>query len=290
MKFALKPFALLLTGALFLLAAPVWSQIPEGVKTESSELGEDKPLDDIVEKRLTVESRVLPYQPVREADIFYEKRVWRVIDVREKMNLPFAYPEMPLFTIIMDGINSGEVRAFSAEDDKFNYQLSPEEVASMLSSADTITTFDPETYEEIIEVVRNDMDPLDVERYRLKEVWFFDEETSAMDVRILGIAPLRNVYDRETGEFRYEQPMFWIYYPECRELFSRHRVFNDGNDASPMSWEDLLEMRFFSSYIYQERDVKGRRLDGYLTGVDLLLEAEKIKEEIFNFEQDLWSY
>ena len=160
----------------------------------------------------------------------------------------------------------------------------------MLSSADTVITFDPDSYEEIVEVVRNDMDPLDVERYRLKEVWFFDEETSRMNVRILGISPMRNVYDRETGEFRYEQPMFWIYYPECREMFARHQVFNDWNDASPVSWEDLFEMRFFSSYVFQERDIKGRRLDGYLSGVDLLLEAEKIKDEIFNFEQDLWSY
>lgn len=273
-----------------MVATPLLAQIPEGVKTESSELQDSRPLDDIVQKRLVLESRVLPYQPVREADIFYEKRIWRVIDVREKMNQPFAYPELPLFTVIMDGINSGEIRAFSAEDDKFSYQLSPEEVASMLSSADTIITFDPDSYEEIVEVVRNDMDPLDVERYRLKEVWFFDEETSRMGVRILGISPMRNVYDRETGEFRYEQPMFWIYYPECREMFARHEVFNDVNDASPVSWEDLFEMRFFSSYIFQEMDVKGRRLDGYLSGVDLLLEAEQIKDEIFNFEQNLWSY
>ncbi len=290
MKSSVNSLFLTIVCALCLVSGTALAQIPEGVKTESSELQDGRPLDDIVEKRLTIESRVMPYQPVREADIFYEKRIWRVIDVREKMNQPFAQPELPLFTIIMDGINSGEIRAFSAEDDKFSYQLSPEEVASMLSSADTVITFDPDSYEEIVEVVRNDMDPLDVERYRLKEVWFFDEETSRMNVRILGISPMRNVYDRETGEFRYEQPMFWIYYPECREMFARHQVFNDWNDASPVSWEDLFEMRFFSSYVFQERDIKGRRLDGYLSGVDLLLEAEKIKDEIFNFEQDLWSY
>ncbi len=290
MKSSVNSLFLTIVCALCLVSGTALAQIPEGVKTESSELQDGRPLDDIVEKRLTIESRVLPYQPVREADIFYEKRIWRVIDVREKMNQPFAQPELPLFTIIMDGINSGEIRAFSAEDDKFSYQLSPEEVASMLSSADTVITFDPDSYEEIVEVVRNDMDPLDVERYRLKEVWFFDEETSRMNVRILGISHMRNVYDRETGEFRYEQPMFWIYYPECREMFARHQVFNDWNDASPVSWEDLFEMRFFSSYVFQERDIKGRRLDGYLSGVDLLLEAEKIKNDLFIFEHDLWEY
>jgi gliding motility associated protien GldN len=84
--------------------------------------------------------------------------------------------------------------------------------------------------------------------------------------------------------------MFWVYYPEAREVLSRERVFNAGNDASPSSWEDLMEMRFFASYIYKESNVLNRRLQDYLSGVDLLLEADKIKQEIFNFEHDLWSY
>jgi len=73
-------------------------------------------------------------------------------------------------------------------------------------------------------------------------------------------------------------------------VLARERVFNTGNDASPITWEDLLEMRFFSSYIYKVSNVYDRRLQDYKTGVDLLLEAEKIKAEIFNFEHDLWSY
>jgi len=110
-----------------------------------------------------------------------------------------------------------------------------------------------------------------------------------LQVRILGIAPLIDVKD-DNGNFRYEKPMFWVYYPECREVLSRHQVFNSGNDASPNSWEDLLEMRFFSSYIYKQSNVHDFRLQDYLSGVDLLLEADKIKHEIFNFEHDLWSY
>jgi gliding motility associated protien GldN len=110
-----------------------------------------------------------------------------------------------------------------------------------------------------------------------------------MQVRILGIAPLIDVKD-DNGNFRYEKPMFWVYYPEARESLARERVFNFGNDTSPMTWEDLFEMRFFSSYIYKESNVFDRRLQEYLSGVDLLLEADKIKQEIFNFEHDLWSY
>jgi len=287
MNFSMKSFVGLLT--MLLLALPLFSQQPEGILTESSDPLGNRPVDDIVEKRLTYEKRLLPYDHVREADIFWEKRIWRVIDVREKMNLPFAYPERPFFTILMDAATNGEITAYSTEDDKFTSPLGPNEVASMGTTIDTIVTFDPETYEEQIQVVRNDLNPEDVKRFRIKEVWFFDEETSTLQVRILGIAPLIDVKD-DAGNFRYEKPMFWVYYPEAREVLARERVFNVGNDASPVTWEDIMEMRFFSSYIYKESNVRDRRLQDYLSGVDLLLEASKIEQEIFNFEHDLWSY
>ncbi|MCB9036549.1 MAG: gliding motility protein GldN [Lewinellaceae bacterium] len=288
MKIALKLLGLGLL--MFLLAGPAVAQTPENIiMTESGDINADRPLDDIVEKRLTVERRVLPYDHIREADIFWEKRIWRVIDVREKMNLPFAYPERPFFTILMDAAESGEITVYSTEDDKFSIPLTPDEVASMGASVDTIATVDPETYEETYQIVRNQVNPQDVKRIRLKEIWFFDEETSTLQVRILGIAPLIEEYD-DNGNFKYERPMFWVYYPESREVLARERVFNVGNDSSPMTFEDLFEMRFFSSYIYKESNVFDRRLEDYLSGVDLLMEADKIKQEIFNFEHDLWTY
>lgn len=286
MKIALKVLGL---GLLLFFSLGVVAQQPSNILTESSDPGANQPLDDIVEKRTTVEKRVLPYDHVREADIFWEKRIWRVIDIREKMNQPFAYPERPFFSILMDAAVNGEITVYNTEDDKFTNPLTPSEVASIGASVDTVITFDPETYEERIQVVHNDLNPEDVKRFRIKEVWFFDKETSTMQVRILGIAPLLDVLD-DQGNFRYEKPMFWVYYPEAREILAKERVFNIGNDASPMTWEDLMEIRYFSSYIYKESNVRDRRLQDYLSGVDLLLEAEKIKQEIFNFEHDLWSY
>jgi gliding motility associated protien GldN len=286
MKFAFRLFSLVF---MLTLCNASFAQQPENILTESSDPNEGRPLDDIVGKRLTGDKRLLPYDHVREADIFWEKRIWRVIDIREKMNLPFAYPERPFFSILMDAAIGGEITAYSTEDDKFSSKLTPDEVATMGATIDTVITFDPETYEEQIQVVRNDINPEDVKRFRMKEVWFFDEETSTLQVRILGIAPLIDKND-ENGNFLYEKPMFWVYYPEAREILSREQVFNAGNDASPITWEDLMEMRFFSSYIFKESNVRDRRIQDYLTGIDLLLEADKIKQEIFNFEHDLWSY
>lgn len=288
MKITLKLLSLSLLMLFF--AAPANAQVPDNIiLTEAENEDEEGPLDDIVEKRTIVEKRVLPYDHIREADLFWEKRIWRVIDVREKMNLPFAYPERPFFTILMDAAEAGEITVYDAEDDKFTASLDPNEVASMGASIDTVTTFDPVTYEEKIQIVTNEINPEDVKRFRLKEIWFFDEESSTLQVRILGIAPLLDVND-ENGNFKYEKPMFWVYYPTARELLARERVFNYGNDASPMSWEDLMEMRFFASYVYKESNVFDQRLQDYLSGVDLLMEGRNIEAEIFNFEHDLWSY
>lgn len=291
MKNTVLKFSIVLFAMFFAFGQAI-AQDPEEdlLRTESSEPeDDDAPIDGIVKKRLVEEREILTYEPIREADIFWEKKVWRVIDIREKMNLPFAYPEMPFFSIVMDAAVNGEIDTYSTEDDKFTYKLEPDEVASMGASVDTVITFDPETYEENIQVVRNDLNPEDVKRFRIKEIWFFDEESSTMQVRILGIAPLKDVTD-DNGNFRYEQPMFWVYYPNIRELLARHNVFNPGNDASNITWEDLMENRHFSSYIMKSSNVYDRRLQDYLTGVDLLLEADKIKNELFNFEQDLWSY
>jgi hypothetical protein len=121
-----------------------------GVKTEVSEPDEfgEAPLDDVVKKEIMLERKVLPYQPIRESDIFWEKRVWRIIDVREKMNLPFAYPEEPFFKILSEAASKGDIPVYSVDDDKFTKRLSTDDVLNMLSKTDTIVTFDPETYEE----------------------------------------------------------------------------------------------------------------------------------------------
>ncbi len=279
---------------LFTTGTALLAQDPEEieVKTEVSEPDDfgEAPLDDVVKKEVMLERRVLAYQPIRESDIFWEKRVWRIIDVREKMNLPFAYPEEPFFRILSDAAANGEMPVYSVDDDKFTKRLSTDDVLSMLSKTDTIVTFDPETYEEKVQIVRNDINWADVKRFRIKEIWFFDKETSTLQVRILGLAPLIDVKDSE-GNFRYEKAMFWVYYPQARELFARHRVFTlGGNTNATVSWEDLFEMRYFASFVIKESNVYDRRIEDYARGVDALWESDRIKNAIFNFEHDLWQY
>ncbi|MCB0575780.1 MAG: hypothetical protein KDC61_14570, partial [Saprospiraceae bacterium] len=143
------------------------AQDPEEIEIKTEEIYDeepsDAPLDDVVKKEIMTERRVLAYQPIRESDIFWEKRIWRIIDVREKMNLPFAYPEEPFFKLLSDAATKGDLPVYAIDGtDKFNKRMSTDDVLSMLSKTDTVVTFDPETYEEKVQIVRNDINWEDV--------------------------------------------------------------------------------------------------------------------------------
>ena len=230
----------------------------------------------------------MAYPSIQERDILWKKYVWRVIDVREKMNLAFIYPKAPFFKIITDAAQKEELALYSTEDDNFSYNLSNEELNEILFERDTVEIFDQDFNVELMPI-ENDLNYEDVKRFRIKEVWFFDSQHSTLRVRILGIAPMIEVKD-EAGNFKYERPLFWIAYNELRPILAKEQVFNGFNDSANTSWEDLLEMRYFASMIIKASNVYDRKIEDFLTGVDALLEAEKIKQEIFNFEHDLWSY
>ncbi len=201
-------------------------------------------LDDIVERTILAERQVLKYPPIREADIFWEKRIWRVIDTREKMNQPFRYPQAPFFQILQTAALNGDITLYSTENDQFNMPLTEEETESIFFKKDTFQIIDPETGEVSLTEGIDDINWEQVHRFRVKEIWFFDESTSSLRVRILGIAPLMDVLN-DRGEFRNEKPLFWAYYPELRHYLAREEVFTIGNDAGLNSWEDLFERRFF---------------------------------------------
>lgn len=276
---------LLMFGATY-MAAQIEGDV---MMTESSEPLEDIFVDDVVPKHLIVDNRVLPYEHVREADIAWQRKIWRILDTREKMNQRFMNPLRPFLNILTEAAENGEITLFRTDD--FTSPMTQEEFNKIVVRIDTSVIFDPDTYKEEIKITKSELNYEDIKRFRIKEVWYFDKETSTMKVRILGIAPIRDVYDDNTGTFKYELPLFWIYYPEIREIIAREQVANAKNDAAPMTWFDLFEARFFSSYIYKESNILDLRLiDQYADGVDRLLESEKIKMELFNFEHDLWSY
>lgn len=245
----------------------------------------------------------LAYQYIRPDDAIWGKRVWAEIDTRQKMNLPFRYPgfdengnSLTLINILMNAITRDSIQAFNPIDDRFTTPMTAQEVAQEVhGQAQTIRVTNPITGQETDTTIYNDFDPNSVTRYRLKEDWVFDKATSTLYCRIIGIAPERTVLN-DDGSIRAYAPMFWLYYPDLRPVLARFDVYNPQNYYQRMSWEDLFEMRFFTSFIIKEDNPFDRSIKDYITGnteedgVRRLLEGKKIREEIFNYEQDLWSY
>ncbi len=255
--------------------------------------------DNAIDRQLVKDRTPLTYEHIREDDAVYKHRVWREIDTREKMNLPFRYAaqedngDQRFISILYNAIQSGEVTAFSGDDDRFTTPMTSAQVASIITGGmDTVPVMDMEGNVVKNEVRQKQIDPDSIYRYKLKEEWIFDKESSRMFVRILGIAPIMTKYT-STGMPIGDVTLFWAYYPDLRPMLAKYEVYNGKNFAGRMSWEELFESRFFSSYITKssidnpfDQSLKNFMKDPLFR----LLEGENIKEKIFNYEQDLWSY
>jgi gliding motility associated protien GldN len=263
---------------------------------------QDKPLetkpprDGAYDKVAVVQRKAIEYPYLREADVFWVKRVWRIIDIREKMNQVFYYPEKPVgnwrsfMTVLMDAMRDRKLTAYDPFSEDFTVPISYQTLMTQLEKADTVQRQRPdppyETYDTIIKVKFN---PIDVKRFRIKEDWIFDKQRSQTYVRVIGICPVTDSYD-EFGNFRAVKPLFWINFPEARPILVQTEVFNRFNSASRLSFDDIFWKRMFTSYIYKEDNVYDRAIADYSTGIDTQLESERIKNELLNFEQTLWEY
>lgn len=250
---------------------------------------QELPSDELTPRQIRQAAQALEHDFIREADVMWEKRIWREIDLRQKRNHAFLNEKEPFINILTDAGKNGNITYYSSLDDEFKTPLSKEDFCAMLVSVDTVAIIDPVTMDEIYQVVQNDFDPKNVKKFRVKEVWYFDEESGRMGQRILGIAPIVQRFD-ENGNFLNEGVMFWAYYPHIRAILARKEAYNEHNEAIRMSWEDVFEARFFASRILKEGNTFDRRIQDYKAGIDALVESDNITASMFNFEHDLWEY
>lgn len=258
-------------------------------------------LDGVYVKEHTATRTPLSYPFLREADVMWSKRIWRYVDLGEKINLPLKYPltkstadRKSLVDVIMDAVSEGSLTAYSAVDDEFTAPVTLKEIESRGGArTDTMQMSRPDPpYDSYDTVITRDFSRDKVIGYRIKEDWFFDRQRSVIEVRIIGIAPMI-LATNEAGEARegnQKIPLFWLYYPEARKLFANSEVYNRANDAERRSFDDIFQKRFFSSYIYKESNVFDRRIEDYKQGLNALLESERVKDEITNLEHDMWEY
>nr|MCU0376132.1 gliding motility protein GldN [Chitinophagaceae bacterium] len=201
--------------------------------------------------------------------------------------------------IILKHIKDGDITAFDAGNDRFTVPLTVAQVAKMLAPTGYTIQVpdwvrDPTGTLNITKdsAIRDEFDENTVRSFAIKEEVIFDRETSRLHFRILGIAPMKTVFN-DDGSVRATYRMFWVYYPELRPHLSRYDAYNPRNMGARMSWEEVFESRYFSSYIYKStlNNPGDMQLEGIVKDPLMrLLEGEKIKETIFNWEQDQWSY
>lgn len=257
--------------------------------------------DGAIERNLVKDRAPLAYEHLREDDATFVVRVWRIIDAREKLNLPFRYAatedngNQRFISILLKAIKDGEVTAFSADDDRFTTPMTPEQAEGVFGGGfDTSKKYDLDGNVIGYEVRPKAVDPDSIYKFQVKEEWIFDKESSRLFVRIIGIAPIYAFKTSQGVVLDADRVVWWVYYPDMRPIFSKYDVYNPKNSGAKMTWEELFESRMFSSYIIKSN--LDNPFDVSLSAVYpnntlfRLLEGEKIKEKIFNYEQALWSY
>ncbi len=211
--------------------------------------------DDAVDRNLIKDRAPLPYENIREDDAVYREKVWREIDTREKMNLPFRYSANEdngnqrfisiLLKAIQDGPDNGGVTVFNAIDDRFTTPMTIAEVSKMIAGDSvSVPMYDSLGNITGYKVTRPEVNLDSFYKFRIKEEVIFDKQTSRLYWRILGIAPVKNVYTSQ-GIPLGETELFWVYYPDMRPIFSKYEVYNGKNYGARMSWEELFESRMF---------------------------------------------
>jgi gliding motility associated protien GldN len=254
-----------------------------------------------ISKKRNNEALVLDYQKLREEDALFSEFVWEEIDGREKINRTFLYQsydaseDQRFFAVLLRAIEKDNVVPFSPIDDRFTTPMTIDELNSSLKGKLvqelTINVNDENVFDTVLRY-NTDLapNPDSIYTFRLKVQWIFDSKTSRMYSRIIGIAPIASMMINNEITKR---PLFWVYYNDLRPSFVKSQVYNPKNMTSRITWDELFESRYFNSYIvkstvdnYNDKLLKAL----YKDPIKRLKEGEKIKQKIFEFEQDRWVY
>jgi gliding motility associated protien GldN len=246
----------------------------------------------------------LPYGYVGDRDVLMGRKVWEIIDLDERVNFPMYFPvegnlgdnRKSLYQVLIDGIKDSTITEVY-DDSYFTAKRTLKDMATAFVRIDT-TDAGREQYnygEKISEeyIVKTELQAADVDAYKVVGYWYFDKRQGEMKYRLLGICPVvPDIYTMENEEKDYIE-LFWVYFPAARDVLHRNLAFNERNSAMSITFDHLLNSRRFNGVIYKEENVYGdREIDEYLkeNAQMQLLESERVKEKIRNFEQDMWNY
>lgn len=246
----------------------------------------------------------LAYGYVDDRDILWSKTLWENIDLDERVNFPLYYPtdtmdigpdRRSLYNVLIKNLKSGKLEAYT--DSYFTDKRTYSDLEDALQSVDTLDYgYEQMNAGETVSqeyITRRNITASEIEEYHIKGIWYFDKRQGELKYRLLGIAPVApdvNFIDDDNPD---KVELFWVWYPDAREILHDAKVFNQQNSAQPISFDMLLNARRFNAVIYKEDNVQGdREIDDYISDNALfqLLEAKRIKETIRDKEQDMWAY
>ncbi|GAA4269317.1 gliding motility protein GldN [Hyunsoonleella aestuarii] len=249
--------------------------------------------------------QALPYGYVDDRDILFSKMTWEKVVLDERANFPLYYPidtnnigsdRRSLYDVLMKNIKNGNIENIY-DDSYFTTKRTLKDIEAALSKVDTTElgieqlNAGEELSGEYID--RRDITAADITEYRVKGLWYFDKRQAEMKYRLLGIAPVSpdvNFIDEEEPDL---VELFWVFFPDARDVLHEAKSFNNENSAIPFSFDHLLNSRRFHGYVYQEENVQGdRKINEYVSQNALmqLLESDRIKTKIRDFELDMWTY
>ncbi len=232
----------------------------------------------------------LEFDYIDERDILWSKIVYEKIDLNEKLNFPLLFPvndetyaknRKSLWRILKENIiNKRITELYFDRNDNFKDKMSFNDVMEVVSFTELING---------VKTPAEELKSIDITAYRIKGMWYFDKRQGEMKYRLLGLMPVGKNLKDDDGKNNTD--LFWIWYPSVRKILHEEKVFNDKNNASSISFDQLLVSRRFSSFIYKEDNVYGDRSikDYKIPGLESILESQRIKKEILDFEQDMWN-
>jgi len=257
----------------------------------------EPPLDGYYVKNAVRTAKPTQYAALREADVVFSKRVWREIDLRERMNQYMISPKGRLIDVLMAAVNAGELTAYDASPnpakgdpngDEFKTPITAAQARGKMVDSAVVHKFDKSGTDTGSVRVANEFNPDSILRFRIKEDWLFDKQRSVLEPRIIGIAPL--IRPKAAGVSLDYQPAFWIYFPEARKVLATKEIIMRHNDAASISYDQAFLKRIFASYVVKWSNEKDERIKDYMQGIDQLHESERIKKTIMDWELNLWQY